>query len=157
MSEFREDLLVSSIDKKRVVKIIVVAVLLITAFAFSIILSSIIFDRQRPYPSDQLSEAEEETGITLTLPPFPYNLSDFQDMNLTQDQLDSLLDALQDMFDGDIDDLDLGNFSQSQLALMASEIEVFRVFNYADFNSMSNKLWKYECFDDYTGDGWQST
>jgi len=157
MSEFREDLLVSSIDKKRVVKIILVAVLLITAFAFSIILSSLIFDTQRPYPSDQLSEAEEETGITLTLPPFPYNLSDFQDMNLTQDQLDSLLDALQDMFDGDIDDLDLGNFSQSQLALMASEVEVFRVFNYADFNTMSNKLWKYECFDDYTGDRWQST
>ncbi|MCJ7647666.1 MAG: transglutaminase domain-containing protein, partial [Candidatus Lokiarchaeota archaeon] len=157
MSEFREELLVTSIDKKRVIKIIAVAVLLISAFAFSIILSNLIFDTQRTYPSDQLSEAEEETGIQLTLPPFPYNLSDFQDLNLTQDQLDSLLDALQDMFDGDIDDLDLSNFSQGQLALMFSEIEVFRVFNYADFNSMSNKLWKYECFDEYTGDGWQST
>jgi len=153
MSEFRENLLFTSIDKKRVIKILVVAVLLFTAFAFSIILSSLIFDTQRPYPSDQLSQAEEETGITLVLPPFPYNMSDFQGLNLTQDQLDSLLD----MFDGDIDDLDLGNFSQTQLALMASDIEVFRVFNYADFNNMSNKLWKYECFDEYTGDGWQST
>jgi hypothetical protein len=96
MSEFRENLLFTSIDKKRVIKILVVAVLLFTAFAFSIILSSLIFDTQRPYPSDQLSQAEEETGITLVLPPFPYNMSDFQGLNLTQDQLDSLLD----MFDG---------------------------------------------------------
>ncbi len=157
MSEFREELLVTSIDKKRVIKIILVAVLLIAAFAFSIILSSFLFNTLRPYPSDQLARAKEETGIQLTLPPFPYNLSDFQNLNLTQDQLNNLLDALKNMFNGNIDNLDLGNFSQSQLALMASEIEVFRVFNYTDFNSMSNKLWKYECFDEYAGDGWQST
>jgi len=157
MSEFREELLVTSIDKKRVIKIIAVAVLLIFAFAFSIILSSLIFNTQRLNPSDQLEYADEETGIQLTLPPFPYNLSDFQDLNLTQDQLNNLLDALKNMFNGNIDNLDLGNFSQSQLALMTSDIEVFRVFNYADFNNMSNKLWKYECFDEYSGDGWQST
>ena len=39
---------------------------------------------------------------------------------------------LSEMFDGDIDDLDLGNFSQGLLDLLfsgAGEIEVFRVYN----------------------------
>ncbi|GAI81843.1 unnamed protein product, partial [marine sediment metagenome] len=107
-----------------------------------------------------MSEAEYEDAI-LILPPFPYNLSDFQDifsdLNLTQEQLEDLLDALQDMFDGDIDDLDLGNYSQTLAALMFSEVEVFRLYDYEDFNEMTTKLWKYECFDEYTGDGWHST
>jgi len=151
MPEFREDLLVTSIDKKRVIKIIVVAVLLISAFAFSIILSALIFDTQRPYPSDRLADAEEETGIQLTLPPFPYNLSDFQNQfpNLTLDQLQDLLE----MFDGDIDDFDLSNFSQTIIPLLGSEVEVFRVYDYDDLNEMSNNLWRYECFDEFSGDG----
>ncbi|MFX1498661.1 MAG: transglutaminase domain-containing protein [Promethearchaeota archaeon] len=53
--------------------------------------------------------------------------------------------------------MDLGNFSQSQLALLASEVEVFRVYEYNFFTDMTNKLWKYECFDEYSGDGWHST
>jgi hypothetical protein len=36
-------------------------------------------------------------------------------------------------------------------------MEVFRVYNYLNFANMSNVLWKYESFDQYTGDGWQST
>ncbi|MHA1933542.1 MAG: transglutaminase-like domain-containing protein, partial [Promethearchaeota archaeon] len=36
-------------------------------------------------------------------------------------------------------------------------MEVFRVYNYLDFANMSDVLWKYESFDQYTGDGWQST
>ncbi|UCC21201.1 MAG: hypothetical protein JSV62_07975, partial [Promethearchaeota archaeon] len=38
----------------------------------------------------------------------------------------------------------------------AGEIEVFRVYNYLLFDDMSDVLWKYECFDEYTGDGWTS-
>ncbi len=160
MSEFREDLLASTINKKRLVKIIFTAVLLVTSFAFSVFLFSLLWGTQRPLPSDRLSEAEDE-DVILMLPPFPYNMSDFQDqfsdLNLTQDQLQDLLDALQDMFDGDIDDLDLGNYSQTLASLMFSEVEVFRLYDYNDFNEMTTKLWKYECFDEYTGDGWHST
>jgi len=160
MSEFREDLLVTPINKKRVIKIILVAVLLVGAFAFSTIFWSLLWDSQRPPPSDRLSEAEDE-DVILVLPPFPYNISDFQDMfsnqSLTQDQLDTLLDALQEMFDGDIDDLDLSNYSQALASLMGSDVEVFRLYDYDDFNEMRTKLWKYESFDEYTGDGWHSS
>ena len=154
MSEFREDLLISTINKKRVIGVILVAVILISIFAFSSLLFSLIWGSQRPSPSDRLSEAERETVI-LDLPPFPYNLSDFQNQfpNLTLDQLQDLFD----MFDGDVDDLNLTSFSQSILPLLASEIEVFRIYDYYDFNDLSDNLWRYECFDEYVGDGWQST
>ena len=157
MSEFREDLLISPINKKRVIGVFLVTILLISLFAFSVLLYSLLFGSQRPFPSDQLSEAEYEEGNPVFIP-IPFNWSDiFDNLNLSQDQLQDLLDSLQDMFDGDIDDLDLGNFSQTILGLLASEIEVFRVFYYSDIINMTNKLWKYECFDEYTGDGWHST
>jgi len=147
MSEFREDLLVTTINKKRLIKIILIAILLVTSFAFSVFLFSLLWGSQRPLPSDRLSEAEDE-DVLLILPPFPYNMSDFQDqfsdLNLTQEQLEDLLDAIQDMFDGDIDNLDLGNYSQTLAALMFSEVEVFRLYDYDDFNEMTTKLWKYE-------------
>jgi len=160
MSEFREELLVTAINKKRVIKIILTAVLLVFAFAFSTFFFSLLWDSQRPLPSDQLSEAEEEEGIPTQIP-FPYNMSDFQDMfsdlSLTPDQLSDLLDALEDMFDGDIDDLDLGDYGQALAALMFSEVEVFRIFDYDDYNEILTKFWKYESFDEYTGDGWHSS
>ncbi len=160
MSEFREDLLATPINKKRLVKIILTAVLLVTSFAFSIFLFSLLWGTQRPLPSDQLSEAEYEDAL-LIYPPFPYNLSDFLDLfsnlNLTEDQLGDLLDSLQNMFDGDIDDLDLSDYASALAALMFSEVEVFRLYDYDDFNEMTTKLWKYESFDEYTGVGWHST
>ncbi|MFX1446986.1 MAG: transglutaminase domain-containing protein [Promethearchaeota archaeon] len=160
MSDFHEDLLAAPINIKRVIKIILTAVILIGAFAFSTFFFSLLWESQRPPPSDRLSEAEDE-DVILVLPPFPYNLTDFQDLfsdlNLTQDQMSDLLDALQDMFDGNVDDLDLSNYSLALAALMGSEIEVFRVYDYDDINEMRTKLWKYECFDEYTGDGWHSS
>jgi hypothetical protein len=160
MSEFREDLLVTAINKKRVIKIILTAVLLVLAFAFSTVFFSLLWDTQRPLPSDQLSEAEQEDGVP-TQVPFPYNISDFQDLfsdlNLTTDQLADLLDALGDMFDGDIDDLDLSDYGQALAALMFSEVEVFRIYDYDDYNKILTKFWKYESFDEYTGDGWHSS
>jgi len=160
MSEFREDLLVTAMNKKRVIKIILTAVLLVFAFAFSTVFFSLLWDTQRPFPSDQLSEAEEEVGIPTEIP-FPYNISDFQDLfsdlNLTTDQLSDLLDALTNMFDGDIDDLDLSDYGQALAALMFSEDEVFRIYDYDDYNEILTKFWKYESFDEYTGDGWHSS
>jgi len=160
MSEFREDLLITPINKKRIIGIFLVTILLISLFAFSVLFYSFLFESQRPYPSDKLSEAEWEDA-DLTLPPSPYNISDFEDLfsdlNLTLEQLQDLIDTIQDMFDGDIDDFDQVNFSQSQLALLASDAEVFRLYEYDFFDNMTNKLWKYECFDEYTGDGWHST
>ncbi|MFX0057689.1 MAG: transglutaminase domain-containing protein [Candidatus Hodarchaeota archaeon] len=154
MSEFREDLLISTINKKRVIGIILIVVLLISLFAFSSFLLGLIWGSQRPTPSDRLLEADEES-VTLDLIPFPYNLSDFQNQfpNLTLDQLQDLFD----MFDGDVDDFNLTSFSQTILPLLASEVEVFRIYDYFDFNSLSDNLWRYECFDEYTGDAWQST
>jgi transglutaminase-like putative cysteine protease len=160
MSEFREDLLATSINTKRIIKIIVVAVLLIGAFMFSVIFWSLLWNTQRLTPSDRLDEAEDE-DVILVMPPFPYNLSDFQDLfsnlNLTPDEMSDLLDALEEMFDGDIDDLNLNNYSQALAALMASETEVFRIYDYNDINEIRTKLWKYESFDEYTGDGWHSS
>jgi len=160
MSEFREDLLVTAINKKRVIKIILTAVLLVCAFAFSTFFFSLLWDTQRPFPSDQLSEAEQEEGIPTHIP-FPYNISDFldlfSDLNLTQDQLSDLIDTLADMFDGDIDDLDLSDYAQALAALMFSEVEVFRIYDYDNYNEILTKFWKYESFDEYTGDGWHSS
>ncbi|MFX1354650.1 MAG: transglutaminase-like domain-containing protein, partial [Promethearchaeota archaeon] len=158
MSEFREDLLITPINKKRIIGIFLVTMLLISLFAFSVLFYSFLFESQRPYPSDKLSEAEWEDA-DLTLPPSPYNFSidDFSDLNLTLDQLQDIIDTIQNMLDGDIDDFDQANFSLAQLAFLASEAEVFRVYEYDFFDDMTEKLWKYECFDEYTGDGWHST
>jgi len=160
MSEFREDLLVTAINKKRVIKIILTAVLLVFAFAFSTVFFSFLWNTQRLPPNDQLADALPEEGIPTQIP-FPYNISDFQDLfsdlNLTQDQLSDLIDALSDMFDGDIDDLDLSDYAQALAALMFSEVEVFRIYDYDDYNEILTKFWKYESFDEYTGDGWHSS
>ena len=160
MSEFREDLLVTALSKKRMIKIILTGVILILAFVFSTFFFSLLWDSQRPLPSDQLSEAEQEVGVPTQIP-FPYNISDFQDLfsdlNLTTDQLSDLIDALSDMFDGDIDDLDLSDYGEALAALMFSEVEVFRIYDYDDYIETLTKLWKYESFDEYTGDGWHSS
>jgi len=160
MSEFREDFLVTVINKKRVVKIILTAVLLVLAFAFSTVFFSFLWDTQRPFPSDQLSEAEDEF-VELTKIPYFFNPSDFLDhlshLNLTQEQLDKILDDLQDFSDADIEDVNLNDFADLLLALMFSDVEAFKVYDYIDFNSMTNKLWKYECYDEFIVDGWRST
>jgi len=162
MSEFREDLLVTAINKKRVIKIILTAVLLVFAFAFSTVFFSFLWNTLRPPPNDQLSKAKEEEGIPTQIP-FPYNISDFQDLfsdlNLTTDELTDFIDALSDMFDGDIDGLDLGDYGAALAALMFSEVEVFRISNYSYdyYNEILTKFWKYESFDEYTGDAWNSS
>jgi hypothetical protein len=164
MSEFREDLLVSSVDKKRVIKTLLLVGLFITLFAFSTVLLSLLWGGLRLPPNDQLSEAEWEDAELIDIP-FTINFSDFQDLfdnfSLNPDQLQDALDALQDMFDGNIDDLDLSDFAAALLGLAASNIEVFRIYNDENFDinlfDFFDTLWKYECFDEYNGSGWQST
>ncbi|MFX1489947.1 MAG: transglutaminase-like domain-containing protein, partial [Promethearchaeota archaeon] len=94
--------------------------------------------------------------------PLPFDQDFWQELlsYLDPEDVPTLLDTLVNMFDSDVDDLDLGNFSQSILSLLytgAGELELFRVYNYASIVNMSDTLWKYECFDQYMGDGWKST
>ena len=161
MSELREELLGGGINKKRVLGVILVAALLISAFAFSTFFISFLFGTQRLPPNKEKGDTEWE-DVLLIAPPYPFDEDFWQDLfdQIDPDDIPELLDMLSEMFDGDIDDLDLRNFSQGLIDLLfsgAGEMEVFRVYNYLNFANMSDVLWKYESFDRYTGDGWQST
>ncbi|MFX1390247.1 MAG: transglutaminase domain-containing protein [Promethearchaeota archaeon] len=158
MSDLREEILGTSINKKRVIGIALVAIILIAMFAFSTVLISFLFGTQRTYPSREKAETDPE-DVELILPPYPFDEDFWQDLLDQVDDPSSLLDMLSEMLDGDIDDLDLGNFSQGLLDLLysgAGEIEIFRVYDYLSLSNMSDVLWKFECFDEYTGDGWTS-
>ena len=80
MSEFREDLLVTAISIIQVIKIILVASLLITAFAFSIFFFSLLWGGPRPNPSDRLSEAEDEDAILIYFPTI-FEIGDLPDID----------------------------------------------------------------------------
>ena len=121
MSEFREDLLVTAISIMQVVKIILVASLLITAFAFSIFFFSLLWGGPRPNPSDQLSKAEDEDAILIYFP--------------------TIFEI------GDLPDIDPSEYDK----------EIFRIFDYGVINEIKTKLWKFESFDEYTGDEWKSS
>ncbi|MFX0105414.1 MAG: hypothetical protein ACFE75_07985, partial [Candidatus Hodarchaeota archaeon] len=164
MPELREELLGTTINKKRILAIALVIIILIGMFAFSVTLISFLFGSQRPFPSRQKEFTEDEDPL-LIKPPYPFDEDFWQDLLDQVDDPTALLDMLSEMLDGDIDDLDLSNFSQGLLDLLftgAGEMEVFRVFNTTifpfnmDINQMSDVLWKYECFDEYTGEGWTS-
>lgn len=157
MSVIGEDILGKKIDKKRVLGIVLIAVLLISMFAFSTVLLNLLFGTQRydfndsPFDKDEIDEEE------LT-PYFPWE--DFNVSDIPPEDLEDLLDMLSDLLDGDSDDLDLSQFSEGLLALLASalaEEEVFRVYGYSNFNEMDEKLWKYECYDQYTGTDWSTS
>jgi len=154
MSEFRDDLLVTKINKKRVIGVILIAFILVSLFAFSSFLFSLLWGGQRLFNSDNYSDSEIDTDVVLYLAPPPFDFSDLlnQTPNFTLDQLQDIID----MFDGDIDDFDLINFSQSIIPLLGSEIEVFRIYDYNDFNNISDNFWRYECFDEYSVNGWYS-
>ena len=64
---------------------------------------------------------------------------------------------LEELMDGDIEDLEMYGYGALLAALLGSEIEVFRVYDYSVFDTMSDTLWKYQCFDEYTGTEWSST
>ena len=157
MSVIGEDILGKKINKKRVLGIVIIAILLISMFAFSTVLLNLLFGTQRHDFNDSIFDKEEEVAPPLT-PYFPWE--DFNFSDIPPEDLEDLLDMLSDLLDGDSDDLDLSQFSEGLMALLASaaaEMEVFRVYNYSDFNKMDSKLWKYECYDQYTGTDWSTS
>ncbi|MCK4687868.1 MAG: hypothetical protein KAT66_07045, partial [Candidatus Lokiarchaeota archaeon] len=157
MSVIGEDLLGKKINKKRVLGIVLIAILLISMFAFSTVLLNLLFGIQRSDFNDSIEDKEEEDAPPLT-PYFPWE--DFNFSDIPPEDLEDLLDMLSDLLDGDSDDLDLSQFSEGLMALLASaaaEIEVYRVYGYSDFNEMDEKLWKYECYDQYTGTDWSTS
>ncbi|MFW9818916.1 MAG: transglutaminase domain-containing protein [Candidatus Thorarchaeota archaeon] len=158
MSDLRDEILGAGINKKRIIGVALIAMLLIGIFAFSMTLFSFLFGTQRPNPSKEKAETDPE-DVELVDTPYPFDEDFWQDLLDQVDDPASLLDMLSEMLDGNIDDLDLGNFSQGLLDLLysgAGEIEIFRVYNYLSFFNMSDVLWKFESFDEYTGDGWTS-
>jgi len=157
MSVIGEDLLGKKINKKRVLGIVLIAILLISMFAFSTVLLNLLFGTQRSDFNDSIEDKEEEDAPPLT-PYFPWE--DFNVSDISPEDLEDLLDMLSDLLDGDSDDLDLSQFSEGLMALLASaaaEIEVYKVYGYSDFNEMDEKLWKYECYDQYTGTDWSTS
>jgi hypothetical protein len=105
MSELREELLGGGINKKRVLGVILIAVLLISAFAFSTFFISLLFGSQRLDPNKEKANTDWEDA-ELIAPPYPFDEDFWQDL---LDQIDpadipDLLDMLSEMFDGDIDE-----------------------------------------------------
>ncbi len=168
----KEELLVPTIKKATVIKVLIVAGLLITTFAFSTYFLSLIFDTQRIYPSDELDEAEDEDA-ELMLPDIPWDWEDLlasidpedlEDLGIDPEDYMDLIDEediediLDNMFDGDIDDLDLTMLGLAIIALLLSDVEVFWISNYDDsIDERTDILWKYECFDEFKGDEWECT
>ena len=171
MSELREELLAGGINKKRIIGLILVATILISIFTFSVVAVSMLFGTQRVDPSKEKAETPPEDAI-LVIPPLPL---DFLEQLLEYFQndpeaLEQIIESLSDMFDGDIDNFDLSDYSEALLLLealaggAAAEKEVFRFYNttdifYTDINSekLSDVFWRMECFNEFTGDEWQST
>ncbi len=171
MSELREELLAGGINKKRIIGLVLVAGILISIFAFSVVVVSMIFGTQREPPNKEKAETEPEDAI-LVIPPLPL---DFLEQLLEYFQndpeaLQQIIESLSDMFDGDIDNFDLSDYSEALLLLgalaggAAAEQEVFRFYNttdifYTDIDSdkLIGVLWRMECFNEFSGDEWQST
>ncbi|MBY8983750.1 MAG: hypothetical protein KGD65_01635 [Candidatus Lokiarchaeota archaeon] len=168
MSELREELLGSAINKKRIIGVALVAIILISLFGFSVVLTSFIFGSQRPFPSEEKANTEYEDA-ELVVPPLPLDFLAELLQYLSLEQLaelaesidpQDLADLIENMMDGDVDDLDLSQFSDALLPLLfgaAGLIEKFRIYDYNSVNDIADALWRYECFDEYTGDQWVST
>ncbi|TFF94277.1 MAG: hypothetical protein EU543_01685, partial [Promethearchaeota archaeon] len=152
MSGLDEGLLGPTITKKRVFAIVLVTIILIAAFAYSIMIYSWLFGSPRKSPNERLEGAPEEDAL-LILPESGYNWSELAE-NLDLDDPD-LLDQLRDLHDGNIDLLDLLQYASLAAALAGSDIEVFRVYNIPSYEEVNEKLWKFECFDEFLGDSWE--
>ena len=160
MSVIEEDLLAPRITKRSAIKVIIVASLLITLFTFSTFIYATILGTQRIDPSENLEDAEREYPIKVLPPlPDEFmdllddldlddldieDLEDLEDLGIDIDDIDQAdLDALADlvdnetleqfleeMNDGDIDNYDLTMAGLAIAALLFSEAEVFRVYDY---------------------------
>ncbi|MFX1345150.1 MAG: transglutaminase-like domain-containing protein [Promethearchaeota archaeon] len=161
MSDLREELLGAGINKKRVIGVILVALLLVSVFAFSTFFINLLFGTRRLNPNKEKASTDYEDA-ELTKPPFPFDEDFLMDLfgDLSPEQQQEVMDMLEEMMDSSIDDLDLSLLSAALLALLASQAaqrDVFKVYDYDSFTDMESKLWRYECFDEFTGSQWQST
>jgi len=183
MSELTRELIEPTVTKKHVIEVIILVGILITAFAFSVFFVSLIFGTQRKEPSSNLEDAEYENAEQLE-PHFPIDLNDLwdylniedledlEDLGIDISDLDpqdledlaNLVDEqdianfVQEMNDGDIDNYDLAMAGLVIAALLFSNVEVFRVYDYdTPIEQREDILWKYECFDQFNGEDWQCT
>ena len=172
MSELREEILRAGINKKRVIGVVLVAILLMSVFAYSVFFFSFLFGSQRPSPNEKYHDEYED--VLKVMPPLPldilaslmdYFLQNPEDYLKFMDLLDpqDFADVINEMIDADIDDFDIGDFSQTLLAILGAagalllgEQEIFRVYDYGSLVDMQDVLWKYESFDQYNGSGWHS-
>ena len=164
MSELERELLKPQLNKKRAVAVVLIAVILIAFFAFSTALFSFLLGSQRKTPNERLDDADYD-DVSLILPDLPFDLEDIlnamdldpqdlEDLGITEEDIAELL---QEMYDGDIDNMDLGTMAAAMAALLGSDVEVFRIFDYNSFDSISDNLWRYECFEEYDGSDWKSS
>lgn len=133
MVDIREELIGASINKKRVMGVILVALLLVSVFAFSTFFFSFLFGTQRLNPNKEKADTDYEDA-ELIKPPYPFDEEFFQDLfdDLSPDEIAELMEMLEEMMDSSIDDLDLSDFSEALLALLGSQAaqqEVFRVYD----------------------------
>jgi len=160
MSELEKKLVGKAINKKQVIAVILIAGFLVSFFTFSIFLTKSLLGSQRPLPSENLENSEEEDA-ELIMPPYPFDLEDLMELfeNMSQDQQEELAESLADMMDGNIDDLDLLKYGALIGALLFSNVEKFTVYDYDEWNAenLSKILWKYETYDIFNGTSWKTS
>ncbi len=160
MSEIKDKLIGPKNIRSQIIKVVVLSVVLICAFAFSTLLYNLLFGGLRTVPSTPYDDADYQPLIVNPIP-IPFNISDlldfFQSLGLEIDE--DMLETLLDMYDGNFDDIPLDDLAGLMNEMMFSEIEVFRVYNYTStpLADMEKYLWKYECFDQYISGTWSSS
>ncbi len=150
MSGLHEELLGPRVTKKRIITLALVCVILVALFAYSVVIFSWFFGSPRLNPNKQLEGTEPETPI-LTDPPFPWDIEDLLDLF---DALGLDPQDLLDLLDADFDDLDLAALAALLAGLFFSEIEVFRLYDYASVVGLSDNLWKFGCYDQFLESSW---
>ena len=190
MSELHEDLLAPRITKKRIIAVLLVTGFLISFFTFSVYLTSFLFGTQRIDPSERVEDADFDEYLLVLPPlPDDFkdllddidlddldidDLDDLKDLGIDVDDIspedleelaqlvdeEDIADFLEEMNDGDIDNYDLTEAGLLIAALLFSDVEVFRVYEYDEVGQVDLRediLWRYESFDQFNGDGWEST
>ncbi|MBY9005406.1 MAG: transglutaminase domain-containing protein [Candidatus Lokiarchaeota archaeon] len=160
MSTVHGELLGPRVTKKRVITLIILSAILISVFAYSVVIFSWILGSPRLSPNEFLDDADPENPILIE-PPIPWDLQDFRDLleslGIPPEDLDEYLDEILDLIDGNIDELDLSDMGDLLSLLALSDIETFRIYNYDSYNDLLDNLWKYECYEEYTGTSWDSS
>ena len=119
MSEIREKLIGPKNVRSKIIQVVLLSIVLITAFAFSTLLVNILFGGLREVPSTKLDDADYKYRDTSPIP-IPFDLEDLLalfeslNINLTQQDLETLLD----MYDGDFDDIPLADLSALMAAML---------------------------------------